>query len=191
MEFSLAELSRKLANLIRFGLVAEADYQAARVRVRCGELTTEWLPWLTARAAAEASWWAPRVGEQVILLSPSGDPAQAVALPALYLDPIPFDSADRRPDLHQVRYADGAEISYDESTHTLSATLPFGGIVDLIASGGVNIVGPVTVEGTITATDDITSGGTVAGAVVTSQGNVQAGGDVIYGGDVEQGGGLG
>ncbi len=35
--FAIAELNRRLANIIRIGLVKEIDYEKARVRVKVGE----------------------------------------------------------------------------------------------------------------------------------------------------------
>ncbi len=35
--FAIAELNRKLANIIRIGLIKEVDYEKARVRVQVGE----------------------------------------------------------------------------------------------------------------------------------------------------------
>ncbi len=35
--FAISELNRKLANIIRIGLVKEVDYEKARVRVKIGE----------------------------------------------------------------------------------------------------------------------------------------------------------
>ncbi len=35
--FAIAELNRRLANIIRIGLVKEVDYEKARVRVKIGE----------------------------------------------------------------------------------------------------------------------------------------------------------
>ncbi|MEE9357245.1 hypothetical protein [Candidatus Vondammii sp. HM_W22] len=40
MSYELAEIERRLANLIRLGTVEQADYDKARVRVRSGELLT-------------------------------------------------------------------------------------------------------------------------------------------------------
>lgn len=35
--FAIAELNRRLANIIRIGLVKEIDHEKARVRVKVGE----------------------------------------------------------------------------------------------------------------------------------------------------------
>ena len=77
---NIPELLRLLHNLIRLGTIAEVDHRAARVRVKTGELLTDWLPWLEGRAGTTRDWDPPTKGEQVILFSPGGDPANGVVL---------------------------------------------------------------------------------------------------------------
>lgn len=112
-EFRLAELERRLANIVRIGTVEEADYPNARVRVAIGEILTAWLPWLTRRAGGDRDWWAPEAGEQVVVLSPAGDLAQGVVLPSLYADaaPAPATSPDIRREIH----GDGLVIEHDRA----------------------------------------------------------------------------
>lgn len=87
------EASRRIANLLRLGTVAEVRLvPTARCRVKTGDLLTDWIPWLTLRAGGKdggSSWWAPAVGEQCLLLSPGGDLLQAIALPGIYSDAMP------------------------------------------------------------------------------------------------------
>ncbi|MFP3022837.1 MAG: phage baseplate assembly protein V, partial [Wolbachia sp.] len=42
--FAISELQRKLANIVRIGVVKEVDYEKAKVRVKIGELLTDFLP---------------------------------------------------------------------------------------------------------------------------------------------------
>ena len=46
--------ARRLSNVIRYGVVAEADYAQALIRLSLqdGEITTDWIPWITLRACA-------------------------------------------------------------------------------------------------------------------------------------------
>lgn len=116
----LAELSRRLESLIRTGTVAEVDLTAVRVRVISGGLHTQWLRWLEGRAADTSTWDPPVVGEQVVLLCPSGNPAAGIVLRGLNSDnnPPPSHSASA----HVKRYPDGAVISYDHASGALEAT---------------------------------------------------------------------
>ena len=157
--FDLVELARRLANVVRVATVAEVDLINARLRAKYDEtvdgqdVITGWLPWLTARAGGDRSWWAPEVDEQVVLLSPSGELPQAVALPALYRDmfPAPSESAA----VQVVEYSDGARVSYDRDAHALLAALPAGATARLEAPGGATVVGNLRVEGDVTSTGSV------------------------------------
>ena len=144
----LAELERTRANLIQVGVVAEADYAKARVRVLMGGLTSAWLPWTTARAGGDRTWSAPEVGEQVLVACPDGDPASGVVLGAIYQTAhgAPASSAD----VHRTTYSDGAVVEYDRAAHALKATLPGGATAALTATGGVSITGNTSITGTLT-----------------------------------------
>lgn len=140
-----AALARLLENLIRFGTIAEVGYEPPRVRVRSGNLLTAWLPWLALRAGDSKTWDPPSEGEQCILLSPSGQTANGVALVGLNSDQHPANGD--RPGLHRRTYPDGAVIEYDSAAHQLRATLPDGGITHLVSPGGINITGPINHQG--------------------------------------------
>ncbi|MBI9110114.1 phage baseplate assembly protein V [Maridesulfovibrio ferrireducens] len=120
--YQQSETDRRLSNLIRIGTVAEADYSKARVRVSFGEAVSDWLPWVTFRAGGDHTWWAPEVGEQVIVLSPSGEISGGVVLGSIFSTdhPAPAD----RPTIHRTTYEDGAVIEYDRLNHILHAYIP-------------------------------------------------------------------
>lgn len=171
---SLAALTRLLENLIRFGTIAEVDHgdpaqhKPPRVTVKTGGLVTGWLPWVTPRAGADQEWNPPTIGEQVLLLSPSGQLANGVAITGLFSDLIPANG--NRAGLHRRTYRDGAVIEYDSVAHRLRAILPAGGITDLVSTGGINIVGPINhqgdytqqgnqlVTGLVTVSEDVVAG---------------------------------
>jgi len=180
-DFRLVELARRLANVVRPGVIAEADDSAAAVRVRYAEETeavTGWLPWLAARAGGDTIWWAPEVGEQVLILAPSGEISNGIVLGALYSDKRQAPTSD--PDKHLVRYSDGAEIEYDREAHRLRAVLPSGGAAEISAPEGVTITGDVMVTGDVTV-----DGGVDASGDITADGDIAADGNVEAGGEVE------
>ena len=131
--FEIAELARRLANVVRAGVVAEVDTDTQRLRARYDRdeegapILSAWIPWVTLRAGPDRTWWAPGVGEQVVLLSPSGELTQALALPALYSDTHPAPSADA--DKRVAKHSDGAVFEYDRAAHRYSITLPDDGEV--------------------------------------------------------------
>ena len=138
----LAELARLIENLVRLGTIAEVDVAKVRVRVKSGSITTNWLPWLALRAGTSKEWDPPTVGEQVVLLSPSGVLAQGVALVGLFSDANPANGD--REGLHRRTYPDGAVVEYDFVAHVLRAILPDGGVTHLVSTGGIHIDGPIT-----------------------------------------------
>lgn len=154
-----ADISRRLENLIRLGTIAAVDPGTARCRVSTGGLETEWLPWLAQRAGTDRDWNPPSAGEQCLVICPSGDPAVGVVLLGIYSDSAPAN--DNSLDRRRTTYRDGAVIEYDTATHALRAVLPAGGTAELIADGGIRIVGDITHQGDYMQTGSQTVSGTV------------------------------
>lgn len=153
---NITDLLRRLDNLIRIGIIAAVDHQAARCTVKTGGLTIPNLSWLALRAGSSLDWDPPTLGEQCLLLSPSGEPAQGIALIGLFSQqrPAPSNSANLRRRV----YPDGAVIDYDHATSMLTATLPEGGKVKLTAPDGVSIIGNVDITGILRASEDVIAG---------------------------------
>ena len=171
-EFELTEIARRMASIVRLGIVAEVDHQAARVRVRYGgegeTALSAWLPWVTERAGADRNWWPPEAGEQVLILAPSGEMAKGVAVGGVYRREHPAPESD--PNKHAIHYSDGAVIEYDRSAHRLKAELPAGGGAELTADGGITITGDVMISGGLTVSGDAEVTGSVsAGSDVSDQ----------------------
>ncbi|EOT5941938.1 TPA: phage baseplate assembly protein V, partial [Escherichia coli] len=114
---NIQELARALRNMIRTGIIVETDLNAGRCRVQTGGMCTDWLQWLTHRAGRSRTWWAPSVGEQVLILAVGGELDTAFVLPGIYSgdNPPPSASADA---LH-IRFPDGAVIEYEPETSAL------------------------------------------------------------------------
>lgn len=165
----LATLARLLENLIRFGTIAAVQMKPPRVKVLTGTLTTAWLPWLNPRAGADREWNPPTEGEQVLLLSPSGQLANGVAITGLFSELIPANGD--RDGLHRRTYRDGAVIEYDSIAHHLRAILPAAGTTELESLGGISIKGPITHEGDYTQTGNQT----ITGKVTVSEDVIAAG----------------
>lgn len=170
------EIMRNLRNMIRTGVIVETDLDAGRCRVQTGGIKTDWLQWLTQRAGRSRTWWAPSVGEQVIILAVGGELDTAFVLPAIFSDdhPAPSASADA---LH-IAFPDGAVIEYEPETGALSVS----GIktADITASESITATVPlvlvraetritldspevVCTSKLITGTLDVKKGGTMKG----------------------------
>ena len=173
LEYRIAELERRLSNLLRLGVIDKADYAAARVKVKSGDLVTGWIPWLTRRASEDSDWWAPEEGEQVVLLSPDGDPAQAVALPALYQgkNPPPADAKTVR----RVKFADGTVIEYDRAAHEFKAEIKGRAEIKVEKTLYAEVGEAVTVKSDSDVT--VTAAGDLA-AIAYGDADVQAAGDL-------------
>lgn len=108
MNPTLADLNRRLENLLKIGEVAEV--QAGLVRVQIGALCTDWLPYCTlASGAVSAELW-PSVGEKCLVLSPSGQLANGMVLCGLRTHAWPAPDAD--PEETVLHFGDGARASY-------------------------------------------------------------------------------
>ena len=176
----ITDIIRRIENMIRLGSIAEVDLAAVRVRVASGGIVTGWLPWKHARAGTTADWDPPTVGEQVIILSPSGDTAVGIVLTGINSKAHPAPSASGDQCLRA--YPDGARITYDHKAGALSAT----GIktakieasesctVDCPSStftGNVEVMGAMTVNGLLTYKSGMSGQG----------GSARSGGTVIQG----------
>ena len=136
---TIQELARAIRNLIRSGVVTEVDIVQGLCRVQSGGIQTTWLNWLTTRAGRSRTWWAPSVGEQVLLLAIGGELDTAFVLPGIYSDDNPAPSASA--DAWLVEFPDGAVMSYEPETGALTVT----GIktADVTASDSVAVSVPV------------------------------------------------
>ncbi len=190
MDAQVAELSRLIENLLRFGKIEEVEGEF--VRVRSGKNLTNWIRWITLRAGTTVTWDQPTVGEQVMLLSPGGDLSNAVALLSVYSDAHPAPTTE--PHLHVKRYPDGATIQYDHEHHALTAILPAGGTALLVAPTSVTVQSDsvtldaleTTCTGNLTVLQRLTymggmSGQGGTGAAAQIEGEIHATGDVKAG----------
>lgn len=206
-EYDATETQRIMANLIRIGKISALDETTARVKVDVAGLTTDWLPWAVARAGSTRTWSAPRIGEQVVVLSPYGDPAQGVVMPSLYQDdfPAPANSKDQE---HTV-YPDGTSIDYNSATNTYTMTVVGNAQVTVIcknatvqASEAVTLdtplthcTGALTVDGVLTYKAGMVGQGGATTAAITGNiavtGNIGVQGNITASGSITDGDGDG
>jgi phage baseplate assembly protein V len=151
----LTELERRLMNVVMLGQIMAIDAEHHQVQVKLS-FESPWLPWLTHRAGRDTTFWAPDVGEQVLILCPQGNVALGVVLPALYQNRFPAPTTD--PNQYHLHFSDGAHICYDKTTHQLTMTLPAAGQLNITAPGGINLTGNLTVTGDISASQTIGDG---------------------------------
>ena len=183
-----AELHRRLENIIRFGTIKTIHPAKpfTTVTVTIGAITTAKLRFLTLRAGKTKTWDPPTIGEEVMVLSPSGVLEIGVAIAG-------FNNADNpspSDDLNQtIRvFEDGCIFTYDVSTHQLSAILPPGGKAIITADGGVTVNGDTTINGNVQVNGSIamTGNNTVGGSQLV-QGSSHSTGNFSTEADVKAG----
>ncbi|MBW6838570.1 phage baseplate assembly protein V, partial [Salmonella enterica subsp. enterica serovar Weltevreden] len=93
----------------------------------------------TTRAGRSRTWWAPSVGEQVLLLAIGGELDTAFVLPGIFSDDNPAPSASA--DAWHVVFPDGAVMEYEPETGALTVS----GIktADVTASESITATVPV------------------------------------------------
>lgn len=162
-----AELNRKIANIIKQGVIAESDPARALVRVQHGELTTDWLPYFVPAAGNVSVHRPPSVGENCIILSPSGETANGLVLCGMASTsfPSPAQSADETV----VKFPDGANINYNHSSGqmTLKAVAKLTiDAPDTLITGNVVIQKMTTSNGLLTYTAGMSGGGGAGGGTI-------------------------
>ncbi|WP_259468978.1 phage baseplate assembly protein V, partial [Salmonella enterica] len=193
-EYTLADLFRRLHNLIRRGLVAEVQLSPPRCRVSFGgEHKTGWLQWYTLATSERVDWSAPKIGDPVTVISEGGDLRNGVALLGLLVDDRGAPSI--KPNEHVTAYCDGATDTYDTKTHVKTWQGVPGGIVRILGESKIEILGRADVTITsenvvnihggkvinadaevinVTATDTINAHATTINATATDSVNVIA-----------------
>lgn len=174
-----ADNNRRIESIIRFGLIAEVDHAQAKARVKCGEILTDFLPFITFRAGTTKTWSPPTQGEQCVILAASGELTTACIITGLYTQNSPSHSADE----HVIEFADGAKITYNQANGDLVVTgIKTANITAAnqikIDCPTVNIKGNVNIDGNLSITGTTTSKG-----AISTQGAISAKGD-IKGGNI-------
>jgi phage baseplate assembly protein V len=149
------------ATLIRLGVIASVDLEAARCTVRCGdpeggETVTPPIRWIMPRCGDTRIWSPPTVGEQVVLICPDGEIGAGVALTGITRDSFPPLGSTLE---ERIDFVDGAQVRYDPEAHHLEALLPDGATATITAPGGLTINGDITLNGKLTASDDVIASG--------------------------------
>ncbi len=175
MSYAAAQADRMLAGLVIPCYVVGVDLAAARVRVSDGgDWTSAWVRWHAQAAGKARHWRAPSIGEQGVLVSPSGEPAQGTFVPGLYGNAgAPPDNRDH---VEVWRFDDGGSLVYDWAANSYTIKLP---------TGTVNIeVGSSKAVITDAAINAESAAITAKAATITLQGAVEIVGPLRVTGDI-------
>ncbi|MCE1021769.1 phage baseplate assembly protein V [Pseudomonas monteilii] len=125
MSYAAAQTDRMLAGLVIPCYVVAVDLVDAGVRVTDGsDWTSAWVRWHAIAAGKARHWRAPSLGEQGVLVSPSGEPAQGTFVPGLYGNAGP--PPDNRDHVEVWRFDDGGSLVYDWAANSYTIKLPTG-----------------------------------------------------------------
>ncbi|SFD68025.1 phage baseplate assembly protein V [Thiohalospira halophila DSM 15071] len=149
-ERELIDLARRLSRIVMVGTVEEVTAKPPRARVRIGDAVTAPLLWVNARAGDTRTWDPPSIGEQVLLLSPSGRTEQGVVVAGIYGP----DGEANGSSLTEARtdYPDGSWETHDEEAGdrglkiTGNATISVDGDVTVITKGNATVQADGNVE---------------------------------------------
>lgn len=139
-------------SLIRIGEVVAVDYARCRARVHFDDLdvTSDWLRVGVHGSTTEREYWTPAIGEPVVCGYLSSGTEEGFVLCSYYPGPVPDGGAGVRYTV----FPDGSMVRWDN------------GALTIVATGGVHIVGNVTIEGTVAASGNISTPADVqAGAI--------------------------
>lgn len=196
-----AQYHRMIANLIKQGNIVRTDPAQGLVRVQCGEITSDWLPYFVPAAGGVSVHRPPSAGENCIILSPSGEPANGLVLCGLASTqhPQPADTADKTV----LKMPDGAVFEYDHA----QGSLKISGIktAEIQAAQSITVdcpqttvTGLLTVQGMLTYQAGMTgssgsgSAATITGNIVHSGGKLESNGITLHShthGGIQPGGG--
>lgn len=171
MNAHLSDTQRRLHNIATIGTVFAINTSDQTMRLDIGDLQTDWLPIPTISAGLVRIWRCPSIGEQFLLLSPSGDLANAIPVISLFSEQNPSPSTDE----HEIF------IHFNENNylkiHTKDSRFHLN-IASTDIDSNVKINGNLAVTGTIHADGNITTDSDVVAKVSLNNhthGGVQGG----------------
>lgn len=136
----VSKLEESMGRLVQLAIVLEVDAEQALVKCEIqddNKTQTPALPWLVRAASDTIEWWAPKPGEQVIVIGLTGSQGNAVVLPSLYSTQHPAPETD--PNIRKLITTDGASITHDMTAKTIA--IETQGDVSVTSTGKVSVEG--------------------------------------------------
>ncbi|PNA88478.1 MULTISPECIES: phage baseplate assembly protein V [unclassified Pseudomonas] len=186
MTYAAAQADRMLAGLVIPCYVVGVDLVAGRVRVSDGgDWTSAWVRWHALAAGKARHWRSPSMGEQGVLVSPSGEPAQGTFVPGLYGNAGP--QPDNRDHVEVWRFDDGGSLVYDWEANSYTIKLPTG-TVNIEVGSTKAVMTDDTISAKTTTLTAEAQAATIKAPSITLEGNVQVNGALRVTGDINGGG---
>lgn len=162
-----AENQRRLHNIATIGTVTHINADSALMRLAVGENVTDWVNIPSIAAGSISVWRCPSIGEQYLLVSPSGELANAIPVISLYSEHNPSPSTD--PNEIRIRYNDTDFCSIDVVNSQLtmhisqitnqSSTSIVWDTPSATLTGNLQVDGAINCGKSITAADEVTASG--------------------------------
>lgn len=162
-----AESQRRLHNIATIGTVTHIDADRALMRLAVGDNVTDWVNIPTIAAGQVRVWRCPSIGEQYLLVSPSGELANAIPVISLFSDHNPSPSTN--PNEIRIRYNDTDFCSIDVVNSQLTmhvsqitsqaATNIVWDTPSATLTGDLQVNGSIDCGKSITAAEEVTANG--------------------------------
>lgn len=162
-----AENQRRLHNIATIGTVTHINADSALMRLAVGENVTDWVNIPSIAAGSISVWHCPSIGEQYLLVSPSGELANAIPVISLYSEHNPSPSTD--PNEIRIRYNDTDFCSIDVVNSQLtmhisqitnqSSTSIVWDTPSATLTGDLQVNGSIDCGKSITAAEEVTANG--------------------------------
>jgi len=177
-----AETQRRLHNIATIGTVIKIDADKALMRLAVGDNETDWVNIPSIAAGSISVWRCPSIGEQYLLVSPSGELANAIPVISLYSEHNPSPSTD--PNEIRIRYNDTDFCSIDVVNSQLTmhisqitnqaATSIVWDTPSATLTGNLQVDGSINCGKSIAAADEVTANG--INLTTHTHGGVKSGG---------------
>ena len=115
MAYEIKQMKSQLENMLRLGNVVKVHAAEGLVDVAYDDLIIERVPLFMRRAGDDREYWMPSIGEQGMLLSPSGDLNNATFHVGINSEKIPVPRDDAKWTSRE--WKDGATETYDKEAH--------------------------------------------------------------------------
>lgn len=132
----IADLERRVSGMVLIGTISSLDEAKGRYRMKSGDLETDWLPMASPRSGSTKTYSHFSEGEQVIMMSPSGDMSQGIIVSSVSTEET---QASDKANIHKTVYPDGTTVEYDHEAKSMKTTIADGGSFESTIGGGVSL----------------------------------------------------
>jgi phage baseplate assembly protein V len=142
MSAILGDMQRRIANMVLVGDVTAVDTANVRVKVSTNGLVSPWIPWSQSGGAAK-EWNPPKIGQQVVMVCPSGLLESAVMVGSINSDKNPAPSGSGNQRIIELEAGGSYVIKIGAKTLTVNdSKLTFNGDIEVtgdVKAGSISL----------------------------------------------------